>query len=133
MIMKILFSALLLILLNSCAIQSKVNESSDAQIIVERPENNGSINTCPCDVKLNANKKIVLIGGQTNFFSVKAGTYFLTANSINFYPGATKNSNWKPSSLKIVVTNSQTVEIVVEPKSEGSAYTGGWVLTSENP
>ena len=131
--MRILLSALLVILMSGCITQSNVNKLPNSQILVVRSENNGSINIVPCVVQLNANQKIVLIGGQTNSFSVKLGTYLLTASSANPYPDAMKNSSWEPTSLKITITNSQTIKIVVEPRSEGSAYTGGWVLTPENP
>jgi hypothetical protein len=130
-LLTLLFSS---ILLDGCANKPHVLQNkSAAQILIERPENNGFINICPCTVKLNVGPKIVLIGRQTNSFSVQPGTYFLKVSSSNPYSDATKDSDWKSNPLKITVTNSQVIKIIVEPKSEGSAYTGGWVLTVANP
>jgi hypothetical protein len=131
--MRILFPAVLLILLNSCAIQPHTDEQPTAQIIIERPENNGSINIVPCIVELNPVHKIVLSSGQTNSFFVKHGTYFLTASSVNPYELSSKKSDWKSNRLKISIGNSQTAKIILEPKSKDSAYTGGWTLTVKNP
>jgi hypothetical protein len=123
-----------LILLSGCVHQPQIPQNqSPAKISIERPEDNGFINICPCTVKLNIGQKIVLSGGQTNSFSVKSGTYFLKVSSLNPYPDATKDSDWKSNPLKITITNSQAIKIIVEPKSEGSAYVGGWTLTVKNP
>jgi hypothetical protein len=132
--MKLLTLLFSLVLLNGCANQPHVLQNkSAAQILIERPENNGFINIFPCTVKISAGKKIALHGGENESLFVKTGTYFLMASSLNPYPDATKNSDWKSSPLKITVTNSQVIKIIIEPKSEGSTYTGGWVLTVSNP
>ncbi len=122
-----------LVLMNGCVCQSHIPQSQAiAQILIERPEDNGLINIFPCTVELNIGQKIVLNGGQANSFSVKSGTYFLKASSLNPYPHATRDSDWKSDSLKIVVVNSQVIKIIVAPKSEGSSYIGGWILTFNN-
>lgn len=131
--MKIIFLILFLIVLNGCTIQPRVNGLPNAQIFVERLENNGSVNIVPCVVELSAGKKIVLLGGQKDSFFVKPGIYFLTANSVNPYELSSKSSDWKSNRLKITIANSQIVKIILEPKSKGSTYTGGWVLTTRNP
>ena len=131
--MRILFSIILLILLNGCAIQPQIDKQPTAKIFIERPENNGSINIVPCVVELNPNQKIVLSGGQTNSFSVRTGKYFLTASSVNPYEISSKSSEWKSNRLKIVIADSQLVKIILEPKSKDSTYTGGWTLTVKNP
>ena len=84
-------------------------------------------------VELNAGQKIILSGGQTNSFSVTLGTYFLTAHSVNAFEMSSKSSDWKFNRLKIAITDSRAVKIVLEPKSKSSAYTGSWVLTASNP
>jgi len=130
--MRILFSVVLAILLAGCATRPHIDEQPTAQILIERPENNGFINIFPCTVKFSSGKAIALRGGENATLFVKAGTYDLIASSPNPYPSATKISDWKPGSLKITITNSEVIRIIVEPKSEGSTYTGGWVLTASN-
>jgi len=133
MIMRTLFSVFFLILLNGCIIQSHSDKQPTAKIFIERPENNGSINIVPCTVKLNTGEEIILSGGQTNSFFVKAGTYFLIASSVNPYELSSKNSAWKSNRLKISIADSQMVKIILEPKSEESTYIGDWILTFNNP
>jgi hypothetical protein len=124
------FVILSLVVVSGCAGQPQVSQSN-CKILIERPENNGSINIVPCIVELSTGQKIILSGGQTNSFSVKPGAYFLTATSLNPYPDATKDSDWESSPVKITVTNLQVMKILAEPKSEGSAYIGGWVLQQQ--
>jgi hypothetical protein len=131
--MRILFSAILLTFLNGGAIQPQIDKQPTAKISIERPENNGSINIVACVVEINPNQKIVLRCGQTNSFSVRTGKYFLKASSSNPYEFSSKGSEWKSDRLKIVIGDSQVVKIILEPKSKGSTYTGGWTLTVKNP
>lgn len=130
--MRILILALLVIFMIGCATQSNISKLPNAQIFVERPENNGSINIVRCLVQLNESQKIILSGGQTNFFSLKPGTYFLTANSVNPYDPSSREMDWNSNQLKIAVTNSQIMKIILEPNSKDSIYIGGWILTIKN-
>ncbi len=69
-----------------------------------------------------------MAGGEDTLFIVKPGTYYFTVGSSNPYPTTTKNSDWICGPFEITVTNSQVMRIIVTPKSNGSAYTGGWEL-----
>ena len=127
--MRILFSAALVILLSACAAQQRTNKKLTAQIVIERPENNGSVNIVPCIVGLNSGQRFVLNGDETNSFLVESGTYFLTASSVSPYETYSKSSDWKSNRLKIAIADSQVVKITLEPKSKDSTYIGGWSLS----
>jgi hypothetical protein len=131
--MKYLTLFFSLILLNGCAGQHVSQNRSASHILIERPENNGFINIFPCTVKISSGKETVLHGGENESLFVRTGTCFLMASSSNPYPKATNNSDWKSNLLKITVANLQVIKIIVEPNSEGSSYSGGWVLSVGNP
>ena len=97
-----------------------------AEIYIERPENNGDINIYPCTVKISCGQTNVLVGGEDGLFVVDPGTYYLTAASSNPYPATTEDSAWAPHPFEITITNSQVMRISVEPKNNGRSYIGGW-------
>ena len=130
--MKNLLLTCFVVLLNSCTFQPNISKLSTSKIFIERPENNGFLNIIPCTIQLDAGSKFILLGGQTNFFWVKPGKHSLIAKSVNPYPDALNDSDWKPASFEITITNFQTTRIILEPKSQGSTYIGGWNLFLKN-
>ena len=119
-----------LISATGCTSQSPALQNN-CKIFIYRPENNGFINIVPCTVKCSSGRKAVLHGGENDIFVLEPGKYSLTVTSANPYPEAKKDTDWESSPVEITVTNAQVMRIVVEPKSEGSAYVGGWVLQQQ--
>ncbi len=97
-----------------------------AEIFIDRPNNYGDINIYPCTVKISCGQTAVLVGGEDGLFVVEPGTYDLTAASSNPYSATTQDSDWAPHPVEITLTNSQVMRIMVEPKSNGRSYVGGW-------
>jgi len=105
--------------------------SSQAEIFIERPVNNGDINIYPCAVKMNSGQSAVMVGGENAMFIAEPGTYYLTIASSNPYPTTTRDSDWTSGPFEITLTNSQVMRIFVVPKSKGSAHVGGWELRQQ--
>src|SRR5438105_2875769 len=56
-----------------------------ATVVVERPENNASVNILPCTVVFSSGQRITLSGGETGGVSVSAGSLWVQASSVDPY------------------------------------------------
>ncbi len=100
-----------------------------SQICIERPENNGSVNITASHVVFSNHQELTLIGGQAACLFVAAGVYFFVVQSINPYdPESTNSQAWISQEMKVQAKRGGVGIFEVEPKSEGAAYVGGWIV-----
>jgi hypothetical protein len=123
-----------------------------------RPENAGMMNLIPARVVLEPGsgivssrvthlhtkpkkdlKGLVLVGGDTASVSVKPGTYSVQVltpvadQPAGSYP-AGKPRVWQSAVVKVVLSQGETICVVVEPGIEGTEYNGSWTIgKAESP
>jgi hypothetical protein len=106
-----------------------VSEAAAATIVVERPENNGSVNILPCTIAFSSGQKITLSGGETATTSVSAGFLWVEASSVDpYHPETTDLGAWRSRRVEIRLRPGEVLRLSVEPKSRGSTYVGGWSI-----
>jgi len=75
-----------------------------AQICVERPGDNGSLNIRPADILISDGPTLTLLGEQASCAYVRPGRYTLWAQSRDPYdPGSTNETAWKSISVSLSV------------------------------
>ena len=99
-----------------------------ATIEFERQEDNGSVNIVPCTLVLSDHQKITLRGGERAVVSVRPGTLYVTAFSIDPYSPHSSGRAWRSPRMKFQAVSGESLRVIVEPASSGSKYTDGWTI-----
>lgn len=100
-----------------------------ATIVVQRPENNGSVNILRCTVIFSSGQSIGLSGGEAATLSVPAGSVWMEASSFDLYhPENADPRAWRSGRVRVCLGPGEVVRLSVEPKSKGSTYVGGWTI-----
>jgi hypothetical protein len=123
-----------------------------------RPENAGMMNLIPARISLEPGsgivssrvthlrgnpkkdlKGLVLVGGDTASLSLKPGTYSVQVVTpvADQPPGihlAGKAHPWQSAVVKVVLSQGETICVVVEPGIDGTEYNGSWTIgKAESP
>lgn len=130
---------ILLLLLSFIAVNSAAgdwpesNPDLNAQICVERPENNGVLNIRPANVLIEDGPVLTLLGGQAACAYVEGGrTYSVWIQSENpFYPESKNPTAWKSNSLKVAVRRGTRTELLICGKGSKGTYRN-WDLRTGN-
>jgi hypothetical protein len=98
-------------------------------MVVERPENNGSVNILRCAITCSTGQRAELGGGETARLTVPAGSVCVEASSIDPYdPENHDPKAWRSRRMRMRLEAGEVVRLSVEPRSKGSAYIGGWTI-----
>lgn len=105
------------------------NEVAPTTVFLERPENNGSVNIVPCTITFSDGQSFELLGGDHVVVTVRPGDLWVIATSPDPYgPDFVDPAAWRSPRFRFHVGRGKTYRLAVEPKSRGSAYTGGWII-----
>jgi hypothetical protein len=105
------------------------DDVAPANIQIERPENNGSVNILPCTIIFSDGQRCELLGGDQAVVLVRPGALWVAAYSRDPYrPDSVDSTAWRSLRFRFHVGSGQIFQLSVEPKSKGSAYTGGWLI-----
>jgi hypothetical protein len=103
-----------------------------ATIEFERREDNGSVNIVPCTLVFSDHQSITLSGGERAIVSVSAGSFYVTAFSIDPYSPHSDERAWRSPRTRFHVESGERLRVLVEPASSDSTYTGGWMIQAAN-
>jgi hypothetical protein len=108
---------------------SESAHAAQANIVVERPENNGSVNILPCTIIFSDGQRCTLSGGDHVIVSIWSGASWAAASSPDPYrPDSADSMSWRSPRFNFHVAPSETLRLSVEPKWKGSTYIGGWTI-----
>jgi hypothetical protein len=106
------------------------------QICVRRTENNGLMNNIPsrvimkADAQSGADQQVSITGGERKCVDARSGKWEVEARSKRPSDPAAKDGNQCRSNvLRVEVTDGQTVEIEISPRSRRSEYLCGWKVS----
>jgi len=100
-----------------------------ASIEIARPENNGLVNILSCTLAFSDGQRCKLSGGDRTTVSVHSGAAWVTASSPDpFNPKSGDLAAWQSSRFNFNLNPGETLRLSVEPKSDDSTYTGGWII-----
>jgi hypothetical protein len=119
----------LLLLLSGC---SQLQPGGVASIEFERQENNGSVNIVPCTLVLSDHQTITLRGGERAIVSLRPGSFYVTAFSIDPYSRQSDQRAWCSSPVRFQASSGERLRVLVEPAFSGSIYNGGWIIHAAN-
>jgi hypothetical protein len=107
------------------------SQTGRASVVIERPENNGSVNILPCTIILSDGQRCTLIGGEHAIISVQSGALCATASSADPYvpPNSGYPVAWHSPRFGFHLGAGERVRLSVEPRSSGSTYIGGWTIS----
>jgi len=121
----------LLLLVSGCSHLRPVHDGV-ATIEFERQEDNGLVNIVPCTLVLSDHQTITLGGGERASLSVSAGSFHITAFSIDPYSPHFDERAWRSPRTTFQLASGETLRVFVEPASSGSTYNGGWTIRAAN-
>jgi hypothetical protein len=122
---------ILLCLGGACSHTHSEHESAGitATIVVERPENNGSVNLVRCAIVLSTGQRAELGGGETATLTVPPGSLWLEVSSFDIYqPDNPDPKAWRSRRMTMHLKPGEVVRLSVEPNSRDSTYVGGWTI-----
>ena len=106
------------------------SSAATATVVVERPENEGSVNIVRCTVVFSTGHRIELGGGENTTVTVPAGSVWVEASSIHPYRYSEPPNPraWLSRRMNMRLRPGEVVRLLVEPRSRGSTYIGGWTI-----
>ena len=100
--------------------------SRTATVIVTRPENQGFVNVCRATVTFASGRRLFLFGGDTKTIRLRAGSYNVSVTSP--YPRGGGKSPWRSVPVSFRLEAGTRTRIEIEPETQGSEYTGVWLI-----
>jgi hypothetical protein len=122
----------MILLVSSGCVHSRSATDAVATIEFERREDNGSVNIVPCTLSLSDDQKVTLSGGEKRVVFVSAGSFYLTAASIDPYAPHSEAAAWNSRRMRFRVRKGEHLRLLFAPTSTCSTYVGGWTIQVNN-
>lgn len=111
--------------LTNCASFSESEQYKESSIRFTREENGGVLNIVPTIIVIDGKKNDLIGGGEEIQMKASPGLHTVVVESPN--PYSPKGPMWRSNAVQLTVNPNQTMNLFIEPASEGSTYTG-WSL-----